>query len=137
MPIRMAVGNSEGVTNPSMKPATTKQATRPITMTTERSPASLSAAARVRSPGAMIAHDSCSPAPPATRIDAISSRPWGRISPQNWGPSPAWCMTAPITPTLSPLLNRTDTGPSTGTTPRAKVRNATKALLTVTCPAKF
>ena len=41
MPIRMAVGRRRGVTKPLDEAGDdTKQATRPITMTTERSPAS-------------------------------------------------------------------------------------------------
>ena len=131
MPIRMAVGGSDGVTNPSMKPATTKHATRPITIDHRRRSAS-QAAARVPVTGAMIAHDSCSPAPPATsgRRDLEQAVGWDQ--PPELGPSPAWCMTAPITPTFSPLLNGTDTGPSTGAT--QSEGEATKALLTVTCP---
>ncbi len=78
-----------------MQPLIARTPTRPMATVAAVRPSREKDWPRVRSPGSTHDQKSRSPTPPATNTAVSSSRPCGRISPQNSGPCPCRVMIEP------------------------------------------
>ena len=78
------MGRSHGVTNPSVRPATTRKMTTPSRTAPSCGTMAASASARVERPGSIRARAMARPPAPARAMHDSSSSPWGTTRRRNW-----------------------------------------------------
>ncbi|CKT67575.1 Uncharacterised protein [Mycobacterium tuberculosis] len=133
--IRTNVGNGDGVTTASIRPATRNTPTKPTATDTTPRPCSARTCPRGRLPADITDHPSRIPIAAARKTAVSSSSPCGRSRPSRKSPFPAWNISPAISPTLAALSKSTSGIGSPSTTDIAMHVVATQELFTQTCRA--